>query len=105
MLFTVSTVALAFALQGNNFLTVELGALSTAALLLAVIGMVIGQRIRKIVRADVPTCVFHLTFKSCRVHYCPCIEWPVLNRRYGRDEPSLCSATLGDGMQVLFTQT
>ena len=47
MLFTVSTVALAFALQGNNFLTVELGALSTAALLPAVIGMVIGQRIRK----------------------------------------------------------
>ena len=47
MLFTVSTVALAFALQGNNFLTVELGALSTAALLPAVIGMVIGQRIKK----------------------------------------------------------
>jgi len=47
MLFTISTVALAVALHGNNFLTVELGTLSTAALLPAVIGMVIGQRIRK----------------------------------------------------------
>ena len=47
MLFTASTLALAFALQGNNLLTVELGALSTAALLPAIIGMVVGQRIRK----------------------------------------------------------
>ena len=47
MLFTVSTVALAIALQGNAFLTVELGSLSAAALLPAIIGMVIGQRIRR----------------------------------------------------------
>lgn len=47
VLFTASTLALAFALQGNNLLTVELGTLSTAALLPAVIGMVVGQRIRK----------------------------------------------------------
>ena len=47
MLFAASTLALAFALQGNNLLTVDLGALSTAALLPAIVGMVVGQRIRK----------------------------------------------------------
>ena len=47
MLFTVSTVALALALQGNRFLTVELGALSAAAVVPAILGMVAGQRIRK----------------------------------------------------------
>jgi hypothetical protein len=45
MLFTASTLALAIALQGNRLLTVELGSLSTAALLPTVLGMVIGQRI------------------------------------------------------------
>ncbi len=47
MLFMSSTLALAVALQGNDLLTVELGALSAAALLPAVIGMVLGQRIRQ----------------------------------------------------------
>lgn len=47
MLFTASTLALAFALQGNSLLTVELGALSAAALLPAIAGMAAGQRIRK----------------------------------------------------------
>ena len=47
MLFTLSTVALAFALGSNNFLTIELGTLSSAALLPAAVGMIIGQRIRK----------------------------------------------------------
>lgn len=47
MLFTVSTLALAVALQGNDLLTTELGALSAAALLPAIIGMVVGQRIRQ----------------------------------------------------------
>ena len=47
MLFTASTLALAVALQGNDLLTIELGALSTGALLPAIIGMVLGQRIRK----------------------------------------------------------
>jgi len=47
MLFSASTVALAFALQGNDLLTAELGALSATALLPAVAGMVFGQRIRK----------------------------------------------------------
>jgi hypothetical protein len=43
----LSTLALAIALQGNRLLTVELGSLSTAALLPAIIGMIIGQRIRQ----------------------------------------------------------
>ncbi len=47
MLFTVSTVALAVALQGNNLLTAELGGLSLAGLLPAAAGMVFGQKIRK----------------------------------------------------------
>ena len=47
MLFTVSTVALAAALQGNGLLTGELGTLSAAALLPAIVGMVLGQRIRQ----------------------------------------------------------
>jgi uncharacterized membrane protein YfcA len=47
MLFTVSTLALAAALQQNNFLTIERGTLSLAALIPAMIGVVFGQRIRK----------------------------------------------------------
>lgn len=47
MLFTVSTLALAIALQGNGLLSLELGKLSAAALLPALLGMVAGQRIRQ----------------------------------------------------------
>jgi hypothetical protein len=47
MLFTVSTVALAVALGGHNLLTIELGAISAAAVVPAVVGMVLGQRLRK----------------------------------------------------------
>lgn len=47
MLFTVSTLALAVALHGNDILTVELGALSAAAVLPAILGMVVGRRIRQ----------------------------------------------------------
>ena len=46
ILFTLSTLALALALQGNNFLTTELGSISLAALLPAAAGMLFGQRIR-----------------------------------------------------------
>lgn len=46
MLFTLSTVALAVALQNRNLLTLEHGLLSVAAVLPAVLGMVAGQRIR-----------------------------------------------------------
>jgi len=47
MLFTVSTLALAGALRGNDLLTAELGALSAMALLPAIAGMVVGQRTRR----------------------------------------------------------
>ena len=47
MLFSVSTLALGFALQANDLLRMEHGALSTMALLPAMAGMVIGQRIRQ----------------------------------------------------------
>lgn len=47
MLFTVLTLALAVALQRHAFLTGEVGALSLAALLPALLGMSLGQRIRR----------------------------------------------------------
>ncbi len=47
MLFTVSTVALALALQGNDLLTPKLGLISAAAVIPAAIGMLAGQRIRR----------------------------------------------------------
>ncbi|UCH73065.1 MAG: sulfite exporter TauE/SafE family protein [Rhodospirillales bacterium] len=47
MLFAASTLALAFALQRSSLLSAELGMLSAAALLPAILGMVIGQRLRK----------------------------------------------------------
>jgi uncharacterized membrane protein YfcA len=52
MLFTVSTLALALALGGNGLLSVELGALSAAALLPAIIGMAAGQRLRRTLSED-----------------------------------------------------
>lgn len=47
MLFTASTVALAAGLQQANFVTIEHGILSTAAVLPAIAGMVLGQLVRK----------------------------------------------------------
>lgn len=47
MLFTASTVGLAFALGGQQLLTAQLGVLSLGAVLPAVIGMVLGQRLRR----------------------------------------------------------
>jgi uncharacterized membrane protein YfcA len=47
MLFTASTLALAAALQHANFLTLEHGVLSFAAMVPAIVGMVLGQKIRK----------------------------------------------------------
>jgi uncharacterized membrane protein YfcA len=46
MLFTVSAIALAVALQRNNMFSMDLGVTSSIALIPAVIGMIIGQRIR-----------------------------------------------------------
>jgi uncharacterized membrane protein YfcA len=47
MLFSLSTVGLAIALQKNNLLTSELTAISALAVVPAIAGMVVGQRIRK----------------------------------------------------------
>lgn len=47
MLFTVSTMALALALQRNDFLTLPLATLSAIAVLPAIGGMLFGQSIRK----------------------------------------------------------
>ncbi len=47
MLFTVSTVALGLALQGNSLITTQLSLMSFAAVFPAAIGMVVGQRIRR----------------------------------------------------------
>ena len=47
ILFSVSTLALALALQTNHFLSVELALASALALVPALIGMLLGQRIRK----------------------------------------------------------
>jgi uncharacterized membrane protein YfcA len=46
MLFTLSTIALAAALGGNGLLSAELGGLSAAALVPAIAGMVLGQKLR-----------------------------------------------------------
>jgi uncharacterized membrane protein YfcA len=47
MLFTASTIALAVSLQGNDLLSAELGMYSALALIPAIIGMVLGQKVRK----------------------------------------------------------
>jgi uncharacterized protein len=47
LLFTVSTVALALALKGNDLLSVELGSWSAAAVVPAILGMALGQRVRQ----------------------------------------------------------
>ena len=47
MLFTASTVALALALGGSRLLSAELAVGSTGAVLPALVGMVLGQRLRR----------------------------------------------------------
>lgn len=47
ILFTVSTIALALALHSNSLISLELGLISTIAVVPATIGMVIGQHIRR----------------------------------------------------------
>tara|TARA_Y100000994_G_scaffold24788_2_gene17663 strand:+ start:3788 stop:4540 length:753 start_codon:yes stop_codon:yes gene_type:complete len=47
ILFTLSTLALTVALQSNNLLTIETSILSAFALIPAILGMIIGQQIRK----------------------------------------------------------
>ncbi|MGY8872096.1 MAG: sulfite exporter TauE/SafE family protein [Pseudomonadales bacterium] len=47
MLFTASTIALAVSLQGNDLLSAELGIYSALALIPAIIGMILGQKVHK----------------------------------------------------------
>lgn len=47
ILFTVSTVALAVSLGGQKFLSMELGALSVSGVVPALIGMLLGQKVRQ----------------------------------------------------------
>ncbi|MBT4889646.1 MAG: sulfite exporter TauE/SafE family protein [Rhodospirillales bacterium] len=60
MLFTASTLALAFALLQSELLNTDLSVLSTAALIPALIGMVFGQRIRKKLPEDTFRRVFFI---------------------------------------------
>jgi hypothetical protein len=47
MLFLVSTLALGTALGGNDFLSVELGLVSAAALVPTLAGLALGQQLRR----------------------------------------------------------
>ncbi len=58
ILFTLSTLGVAISLQSNALLSVELGALSAAGLIPALVGMVFGQRIRQHMSEDVFRRVF-----------------------------------------------
>ena len=52
MLFTVSTVALAVSLGGQNLLSAELGTISIISVVPAIIGMVLGQKLRQRLSED-----------------------------------------------------
>lgn len=52
MLFTVSTVALAVSLGGRNLLSAELGTISIVSVVPAIIGMVLGQKLRQRLSED-----------------------------------------------------
>ncbi len=60
LLFTLSTLALAVALQSNHLLSAEKGLLSLAGLVPALVGMVVGQKIR----AHLPEATFRRIFFS-----------------------------------------
>jgi len=58
MLFAVSTLALAVALKSNHLLTSQYGIASAGALLPAIAGMLVGQRVRK----QLPEPLFRVVF-------------------------------------------
>jgi len=58
MLFTASTVAHAAALQKSNFLTIDQGILSAGAVLPAIVGMILGQKVRKLLSEQLFRMVF-----------------------------------------------
>jgi uncharacterized membrane protein YfcA len=61
MLFALSTLALATALQYNALLTIEQGILSATALLPAILGMVFGRRIRQAIPEQLFRKVFFIS--------------------------------------------
>lgn len=61
MLFSVSTLALAIALQQHDLFSFQLGALSILAVLPAILGMWIGQHIRKALSEDYFRKVFYIS--------------------------------------------
>ena len=58
MLFTVSTVALGLALGGNGMLSMNQGLLSASGVLPAIVGMTVGQQLRKRLSEDLFRRVF-----------------------------------------------
>ncbi len=68
MLFTASTVALAFALQKSNLLTVDQGILSVGAVLPAIAGMILGQRVRKMLPEPLFRKVFFIALLALGVY-------------------------------------
>ena len=64
MLFTASTIALAIALGGNGLLNAELGTISAIALAPAIVGMVIGQRLRRMLSETVFRQVFFFSLTA-----------------------------------------
>jgi len=68
MLFTLSTLALALALQSNDLLTVEHGTSSTIALLPAILGMLLGQRIRRMISESLFRKIFFVSLLAIGVY-------------------------------------
>ena len=68
MLFTLSTLALAVALRGNAMLDLELGAYSALALLPAIVGMLLGQRIRRVISEPLFRKVFFIALLALGVY-------------------------------------
>jgi len=58
ILFTVSTAALAVALGDNKLLTADMGFVSALAVVPAILGMVVGQRLRKLLSEQIFRRVF-----------------------------------------------
>ncbi len=70
MLFTVSTIALGIALKQNDFLTAELGILSGVALIPAILGMIVGQNIRKVLSEHLFRRVFFISLILLGIYMC-----------------------------------
>ena len=60
MLFSLSTLALGLALHGNNLLSIEQAGISSAALVPAIAGMVLGQKIRQAISEQLFRKIFFL---------------------------------------------